>query len=63
MIKTTEKARCWWFMPLILAIWEAEIGRFWFKTSPGKKFTRPPPQSIARYGGMHLLSQVDGIGG
>jgi hypothetical protein len=30
-------ARCWWLMPVILAIWEAEIQRQIFYKTPSPK--------------------------
>jgi hypothetical protein len=31
----------WWFTPIIPATWEAEVGRWWLKTSLGKVSVRP----------------------
>jgi hypothetical protein len=36
-----------WLMPIILATWEAEIRRTTVQACQGKKFARPPSQSIA----------------
>jgi hypothetical protein len=27
MFKVSREARCWWFMPVILATWEIKIGK------------------------------------
>jgi hypothetical protein len=40
--KDEGRAGCWWFTPVILATWEAEIRRLWFKASSGQYFERPP---------------------
>jgi hypothetical protein len=36
-----------WLKPVILAIWEAEIGGSWLKANPGEKLMRPPTQAIS----------------
>jgi hypothetical protein len=30
----------WWFVPIIPATWEANIGGWWFEASPGKKVNK-----------------------
>jgi hypothetical protein len=34
--KKKHLAKCWWFMSLILATWEAEIGRILVLGQPGQ---------------------------
>jgi hypothetical protein len=29
-------SQAWWYMPVIPATWEVEIGGLWLETSPGK---------------------------
>jgi hypothetical protein len=46
-----------WLKPIILAIWEVEIGPQ-FKASLGKMFARPHSSPTARWSGAYLLSQL-----
>jgi hypothetical protein len=45
MINYKKLARCRWVTSIILATWEARLGRLRFKALPGKWFSRlPSPQ-------------------
>jgi hypothetical protein len=52
------EGRCWWFTPVILAIWETEIGRIKVQGQPRQNVSKTPSQPIARHGGSHLSSQA-----
>jgi hypothetical protein len=54
-------SQTWWYMPIILATWEADIGKTTVQShsEPKKlKFSRPPSWPIAGYEGTHLSSQL-----
>jgi hypothetical protein len=42
LLKTPIEAKHQWFKPVILATWEAEIGRITVEGQLGKYFVRPP---------------------
>jgi hypothetical protein len=42
VLKINGLAGCQWLTPVILATWEAEIGKTTVEVSPGKYFLRPP---------------------
>jgi hypothetical protein len=48
-----------WYMPIIPAAKEAEIGGPWFETSTGKS-KQDPISEIIRHGGAYLWSQLRG---
>jgi hypothetical protein len=48
-LKSTAKGRDQWFMPVILAICDKEMGRSWFKVRTGKMF-ETPSQLMAEHG-------------
>jgi hypothetical protein len=52
------RARYQWLTSVILATRAAEQGGSKFEASQGKKFTRPPSQSIAGHCGAHLSFQA-----
>jgi hypothetical protein len=56
--KMVDLAGCWWLMPIIVAIQEAQIGGSRLKANLSKKFTRPVFTEKAEHGGKHLSSQI-----
>jgi hypothetical protein len=52
VLKAQRQDWAWWCLPVILAIWEVELGGPQFEASPGKKFVRPPSQPIRKKANM-----------
>jgi hypothetical protein len=50
-------------MPVILAIWEAEIGRIMIQGQSGQKVWETPTQPIARCGGLGKITRERRAGG
>jgi hypothetical protein len=49
-IKITMKLGAWWFIPIILAIWETEIGRIKVQVELGQLVPETPIYKMTKQG-------------
>jgi hypothetical protein len=60
IFKNIHLCQAWWIKPVILAIWEAVIGKMVVQGQPGQEVHKTPSQLIYGHGDMAHLNQLSG---